>query len=264
MAQLALQLTALADDELSMAEPLDWEQLTEQAEEEAARFPLKAEHERRVEDAIENARRRLGGDSVAGHTVLFRPQLWEPVLDALPAHCVEAGAITRGDVFAVAADGDAENAFWRLFVASYVWGQGNNGYGPARLKRIVRVTPRDSLAALIGDAFAAGKQHGPMAAYGKLRGEHRYRAAAKYWGAAFFTKALYFGLRSHVHAPLILDRVMARRVTMLGDVPWLLYRGFGYNWSTYRYGVYLAWMGQTADRFEVSPEFLEYALFKAR
>ena len=242
-----------------------WRHLTVKAEEEAKRFPLKPEREDRVAAAIEAARRQLGGDNVEGHTVLFNPEKWQHLRDALPPRCVATGKVSRGDVFTVAGRGRSEDTLWQLFVASYVWGQGKNGYGPARLNKIVRVTGQDDLAALIGEALKAGDQHGPMAAYDQLRGDHRYRGAAPHWGAAFFTKALYFGLRSDdaTQSPLILDRVMARRVTQLSDMPHLLYQGFGYNWSFHRYGVYLAWMGQTAERFEVSPELLEYSLFKA-
>jgi 8-oxoguanine DNA glycosylase-like protein len=241
----------------------DWEQLAAQAEEKAALHPLKAEHEPGVTAAIEAARRRRGGDSVAGHPVEFNPKAWMPVHDALPAHCLDTGIITRGDVFAVAADRDAEDAMWRLFVSSYVWGHGKNGYGLSRLTRIERHTPKDQLTALIEDALKAGAD-GPMAAYYKLRGEIRDPVAAKYWGSAFFTKALYFGLRDQRSArpALILDEVMASHVAKLSDLPHMLdRRGKAYHWGYYRYGVYLAWMGQTAERFEVSSEFLEYSLF---
>lgn len=241
----------------------DWRHLDTDVEAEAERFPLKREHEAAVQAAIEKARRQLGGDSVDGHSVSFDPDRWSAVLGALPPHCVVSGKISRGDIFVVAGRGRDEDNLWRLFVCSYVWGQGNNGYGPARLSKIERATGRAGLAALINEAFMAGDQKGPLSAYDKLRGEHRVRGAAKHWGAAFFTKALYFGLRSDsTRSPLILDRVMARQVTQLSDMPHLLYRGFGYNWSANRYGAYLAWMRQTAEHFGVSPELLEYSLFK--
>ena len=242
--------------------PHDWLRLREQAEDEAARYALKAEYEDRVASAIAAARRCLRGDSVDGHAVRFNPRSWAPVLDALPVHCVETGVITRGDVTRVA-DREVEHAGWKLFVSSYVWGQGKNGYGLARLDKIERETPVAALDTLIAEALRAGTEHGPMAGYHRLRGEHRQPVAAKHWGAAFFTKALYFGLRDQGDArpALILDKVMASRVVELGHVPWMLYRGSGYNWSHYRYGVYLAWMAQTAEKFTVSPELLEYALF---
>ncbi len=118
---------------------------------------------------------------------------------------------------------------------------------------------------LLRKAIATGAEQGAMAAYDQLRGQHRYRGVAKHWGSAFFTKALYAGLwnQDHARPALILDEVLAKKVTILSDLPHLLYQGKGYNSSFYRYGVYLAWMGQTAVRFDVALEFLEYSLFKA-
>jgi hypothetical protein len=242
-----------------------WEQLAAQAEEEAAAHPLKSVYELRVEGAIARARERLGGDGVENHAVTFNPTKWERVSDALPDHCRASGRVTRGDLFSVAAERDGEHARWRLFVASNVWGYGPWGYGPSRVARIERITPKGSIDRLLDEALTAGAEDGPMAAYHVLRGGHPGPVAAKYWGSAFFTKALYAGLRQRggERPALILDQVLATRVTELSELPHLLYRGNGYNWSTYRYGVYLAWMGQTAERFGASPEFLEYSLFKA-
>jgi hypothetical protein len=248
-----------------MIEPPDWEQLAAQAEEEAARFALKPEHKARVAAAIAAAQQRLGGDNVESHTVVFKPEKWKHVRDAMPAHCMASGRITRGDLFAVAADRDADRAMWRLFVASKVWGYGPWGYGPSRLAKVKRATPEAQIEVLLGKALEDGAKHGPLAAYDRLRGAHRYRGVAKHWGSAFFTKALYAGLRdqNHLRPALILDEVLATKVTELSELPHLLYRRKGYNWGSYRYGVYLAWMGQTAERFEVSPELFEYSLFTA-
>ncbi|MCZ2857431.1 8-oxoguanine DNA glycosylase OGG fold protein [Blastococcus sp. VKM Ac-2987] len=243
----------------------DWQRLAAQAEEEAARHPLKSEHEAAVREAIEAARRRLGGDSVESHTVLFEPEKWQQVGDALPAQCMATGRISRGDLFAVAADKNADRAMWRLFVASKVWGYGPWGYGPSRLAKVERATPEAQMEVLLEGALEEGLEHGPMAAYYRLRGDNPGPVAAKHWGSAFFTKALYAGLRDQDHRrpALILDAVLATKVTELGGLPYLLIRGKAHHWSHYRYGVYLAWMGQTADRFEVAPELLEYSLFKA-
>jgi 8-oxoguanine DNA glycosylase-like protein len=196
--------------------------------------------------------------------VLFKPAKWERVGDALPERCMARGEITRGDLFAVAGDRDADRAMWRLFVASKVWGYGPWGYGPARLAKVARTTPEARMEVLLGKAMEEGAEHGPMAAYHRLRGENPGPVAAKYWGSAFFTKALYAGLRDHDHRrpALILDEVLATKVTQLSDMPHLLYRGNGYNWGFKRYGAYLAWIGQTAEKFKVAPELLEYSLFK--
>lgn len=243
----------------------DWPLLAAQAEDEAASFPLKPEHEGRVTAAIEAARQRLGGDSVDSHTVVFKPRKWASVLDALPAHCVASGRISRGDLFAIAADRDADRAMWRLFVASNVWGYGPAGYGPSRVAKVERATPEAEMEVLLGKAMEDGAEQGPLAAYYRLRGDNPGPVAAKYWGSAFFTKALYAGLRDQDQSrpALILDVVLATKVTELSALPWLLYRGHAFNSGAYRYGAYLAWMGQTAERFEVTPELLEYSLFKS-
>lgn len=242
---------------------LDWDRLREQADLEAAQHPLNRECVGRVGAAIVAARTRLGGDDVGRHPVAFNPRSWVRVLDSLPAQCVETGVITRADVFQVAAEDGIERARWRLFVASYVWGQGKNGYGLSRLSRIERATPAATLDSLIAEALDIGREHGAMAGYRRLRREYRQPVAAEHWGAAFFTKTLYFGLRgqSDTEPALILDKVMATQVVELSRLPHMLHRGGGYNWSYYRYGVYAAWMVQTAEEFHVSPELLEYSLF---
>jgi hypothetical protein len=242
----------------------EWQRLAIQAEDEAAGHPLKPEHEAAVRAAIDAARRRLGGDNVFGHTVLFKPEKWERHREVLSAHCMASGRITRGDLFAVAADRHADRPMWRLFVASQVWGYGPWGYGPSRLAKVERATPEAQLEVLLATALEDGAEGGPMAAYYRRRGDNPGPVAAKHWGAAFFTKALYAGLRDqdHPRPALILDAVLAATVTRLSDLPYLLIKGKAHHWGHYRYGVYLAWMGQAAEKFEVSPELLEYSLFK--
>lgn len=247
-----------------MGEPPNWKQLAAHAEDEAAAHALQPKNQHRVAFAIVSARERLGEGGVAGHTVSFDPKKWGSVREALPAHCVQSGQISRGDLFAIAADRDAPHVMWRLFVASHVWGYGLRGYGPSRLAKVERSTSQDQIEGLLGKALKSGIDRGPMAAYDVLRLEHPGPPAAKYWGPAFFTKTLYAGLRDQggVRPALILDDVMGTQVTELSGLPHLLYRERGYNWSTYRYGVYIAWMGQTSERLDVSPELLEYSLFK--
>ncbi len=174
-------------DDRSMSTPdgttgPDWHKLAGEAEAEATRIPLKPEHEPRVRSAIEAARQRLGGDSVEGHTVLFKPENWKHVSDVMPAHCMASGRISRGDLFAVARDRDTDRSMWRLFAASKVWGYGPWGYGPSRLAKVARTTPEARMEVLLGKAMEDGAEHGPMAAYYRLRGENPGPVAAKYWG----------------------------------------------------------------------------------
>lgn len=40
-------------------------------------------------------------------------------------------------------------------------------------------------------------------------------------------------------------------------------QGRAQRWGAWRYGVYLAWMGQTAQTVDVAPDMLELSLFLA-
>jgi hypothetical protein len=234
------------------------------AEEVAACHPVKAALEPSVREAIGLARERLGGDSVDGHHERFNRAKWPDVIDSLPTHCVEEGRISRGDLFALGAERDTDGALWSLFCASYLWGQGTAGYGPTRFGWIRRETSKQQLTDLITLAVHEGEAEGPLAAYDRLRGKN-IGAAIKYWGPGFFTKLLYAALRDipSSRPALILDSVMAGRLQALSGLGGFLDKmDRGINWSTHQYAVYLAWMGQTAQHFEVAPELLEFSLFK--
>jgi hypothetical protein len=61
---------------------------------------------------------------------------------------------------------------------------------------------------------------------------------------------------------LILDNVLARKVHRLSGMPYLVrLRGQSYEWSPYRYAVYLHWMRLTAHALDSTPDELELALF---
>jgi hypothetical protein len=75
---------------------------------------------------------------------------------------------------------------------------------------------------------------------------------------------LYFVDASRPRRALILDQVLAREVAGLTGMPHLAdSHGRARRWTAYRYGVYLAWMAQTAADFQVPPDFLEFALFRS-
>ncbi len=172
-----------------------------------------------------------------------------------------AGRISRGDLFDLAA-GVSNATTWSLFCCTYIWGQGKIGYGRARFDRITRTTPRDGIVAVVEEATALQSACGRLSAYDYLRGVDQ-SSTVPYWGPAFFTKFLYFVDASHPRRALILDQVMAREVAGLTGMPHLVdSRGRAQRWTEYRYGVYLAWMAQTAAEFQVTADFLEYALFK--
>jgi hypothetical protein len=152
---------------------------------------------------------------------------------------------------------------WRLFLASYIWGQGTNGYGRARLERIIRQTPPAQLSVVLDEARACLTECGPIGAYAHLRGAGT-ACTVPHWGPAFFTKLLYFAhTGSAPGSALILDNLTATAVGATTGLPHFVNkRGGSVRWTAYRYGVYLAWMNLVAAELDVPPDFLEYVLFE--
>jgi hypothetical protein len=153
----------------------DWPELSTQAEAEAARYPLKPEYEARVRAAIEAARERLSGDSAARHMVLFQARAVVLRLEALPPHCALTGKMSRGDVFKrcrarQVRRGAVGPARWPP-----TYGDRARTAKDLLAEEIQRAKARDGLTALMKRSFEAGDEHGPMAAYDQLRGEHCYR-----------------------------------------------------------------------------------------
>ncbi|MFJ8201091.1 hypothetical protein [Streptomyces sp. NPDC096152] len=165
-------------------------------------------------------------------------------------------------------------------VATYVWGKGKSGSpggsGPTTLHKILAAEhlPDEALAG----AVTALSERGAEAAYAGLRGR------IPGFGASFFTKFLYFAGKTvkpaHGPGPLILDRVLARRMRSLaravgqetghdpdGSVAAWVWRDR--DWSPHRYQVYLSFMHAAARQAaatghwpsSASPDLLEYALF---
>jgi hypothetical protein len=142
-------------DDQSMSGDTDcakWRKLENQARAEAAgRLPI-ADGWDRIAQAVETARANLGGDDVRAHAICFDPEQWQPYAGVLPEHVLRAKRISRGGVFEIAAEPDSADGNWRLFLASYVWGQGTNGYGKSRSERIIRQTPPAQLSVVLDDA----------------------------------------------------------------------------------------------------------------
>ncbi|MFK0154079.1 hypothetical protein ACIQVK_18660 [Streptomyces sp. NPDC090493] len=134
------------------------------------------------------------------------------------------------------------------------------------------------LDAALATAVTALREHGSREAYAAL---HRHIPG---FGPSFFTKFLYFTgttlAPAHGPRPLILDRVLSRRLRMLaaavgrdtGQDPdgslaaWVWADG---NWSAHRYGVYLSFLHSAARQLAAGggwpsgagPDLLECALF---
>lgn len=120
----------------------EWRHLESQARTEATERRPTVEGWNRIGQAIEAAQAHLVGDDVRSHAISFDPGKWQPYAGALPEDALRTGCISRSDVFEMAAEPASDGANWRLFCSAYIWGQGTNGYGRARIERIIRTTPR--------------------------------------------------------------------------------------------------------------------------
>lgn len=160
-----------------------------------------------------------------------------------------------------------------------MWGKGKRGTpggsGPAALRKILAF---DGLDTALAGAVSVLREHGAPQAYAALMGQ------VPRLGPAFFTKFLYFaGLALepvHGMRPLILDRVMSRRLRQIaaavgresghdvdGSVAAWVWSDT--NWTPHRYGVYLSFMHAAAGQLAAAegwpsgaaPDLLECALF---
>jgi hypothetical protein len=104
---------------------------------EAAEHPLDAG---RVDDIARGCRELVehhGPDPVTAHGITYSQDAWADLLNALPPVARE-GRVTRSDVFEVATEVSSRQRPARdLFTASYIWGQGRNGYGRSRYDNII-------------------------------------------------------------------------------------------------------------------------------
>ncbi len=239
-----------------------WGELEAQARVQAEKDLPPAEGWEQIKRALAKACEKLGGGDVQVHDVPFHPDMWGLDANALPQRALDSGRISRGDGFAVAARPADADANWQLFCASFVFGYGMYGVGPARLDRILRRTQPAGLCAVIAEARRRLKKCGPLSAYDYLRGDDM-RGKIPYWGAAFFTKLLYFAdTPGQTGSALILDNQTAWMVTQITGMEHLVdERNRSERWTAYRYGVYLAWMTTVSGQLQVRPDFLEYALF---
>jgi hypothetical protein len=207
----------------------------------------------------------LEPQSVRAHPISFKAAAWDGLLDELPERIVAAQIITRGDVFDIATtSGRTETA---LLLASFVWGTGKTGYGPARYRKVAAAGEAQLAAAVSAGLDRASQDviDGYAAFYGGYEPRRRARPFAEpehrihQLGPAFFTKLLYFT----TDGALILDNVIANAVHRFSRLPYLVTAsGESRAWSPYRYAVYLHWMNQTAERLGVPPDLLELAMFR--
>ncbi len=112
-----------------------WGELEAQTRVQAKKDLPPAESWEQIKQALAKARERLGGEDVQVHNVPFHPDMWGLAATALPQRALDSGCISRGDGFAVAARPADADTNWQLFCASFVFGYGTYGVGPARLER---------------------------------------------------------------------------------------------------------------------------------
>lgn len=182
--------------------------------------------------------------------------------------------VTRRDLFYLAAATQAGASWIPLLAASFAWGQGTSGYGPARLQKIFKTNDPTDLDRSLTDAVDTLRSDGAVAAYRVLTRRVRHL------GPAFFTKFLYAageGLAVGQPRPLILDkrvavsmRTLAAHIYCRAGLPaemadWLW---TGSGWSTHRYDQYVqfthrvnAHLHETLDGWPDRPDLLELALF---
>ncbi|MFB8085033.1 hypothetical protein [Streptomyces sp. NPDC055992] len=217
------------------------------------------------------------------HTIRYTPGRWaqiSPWPGALAATSAGGDAsVSRAEVASAVADALRRDAFREALVATYVWGKGKRGTpggsGPSALDKILAF---DGLDTVLAAAVTATREHGASQGYAALLGQ------VPGLGPAFFTKFLYFtGVAvppAQGPRPLILDRVLARRLRQLaaavgrasghdadGSIAaWVWSDG---NWSPHRYQVYLSFMHAATEQLTAgnswpsgaAPGLLELALF---
>lgn len=230
----------------------------------------------------ENATRCADGTPGA-HTVRYTPSRWAEITPwptaLAPVADSGGAAVSRADVASIVADALRREAFREALVATYVWGKGKRGSpkgsGPTTLGLILSA---EGLDRTLARSVSALNEHGARAAYEELNGR------IPWFGAAFFTKFLYFAGKTVRPAsgpePLVLDRFLARRLRSLAEAvgretghdpdgsvaAWVWSDG---GWSPHRYAVYLSFMHEAARQLAktgrwpsgAAPDLLEYALF---
>ncbi|MFF6836898.1 hypothetical protein ACFY84_34675 [Streptomyces sp. NPDC012438] len=220
------------------------------------------------------------------HTIRYTPSRWAQITPwpkaLAPTSASGDAAVSRAQVAAAVVDALQREAFREALVGTYVWGKGKRGTpggsGPAALHKILA---SDGLDTALAAAVTALREHGAPKAYAALKGQ------VPGLGPAFFTKFLYFTGTTvppaHGPRPLILDRILARRLRQIaaavgresghdpdGSIATWVWSDS--NWTPHRYRIYLSFMHDAAEQLtkdahwpsEAAPDLLECALFTTR
>lgn len=210
------------------------------------------------------------------HTVRIIPARWSAVAgphwpNGLGTSDTPA-ALSRQALFDLAARTDG--SWIPLLAATYAWGQGTSGYGPARLRKILDSNDPTEIGLSLTDAVDALRSEGPAAGYRMLNRRVRHL------GPAFFTKFLYAageGLALDRPRPLILDQRVAASLRALtttlnrrNDLPPELSTWVWTNngWSPHRYDQYVIFAHRLSSHLHANvdgwpdrPDLVELALF---
>lgn len=197
------------------------------------------------------------GETVREQSVDYYPRHWRkswPSDLALPVVLGDDGraSLTRADVFTEAAAVETPSDAVSLYVTVCSWGSGSKAQSIARR---VRVLGDPAAPKFLLRSLARVRSEGAVAGYASF--ERAGDDHLKHFGAAFWTKWLYFGGFDATGrpgtSPLILDSFVA---TALG---WRID-----GWSTADYEHYLALASEVRQAWCPSAplDVVEYSLFK--
>jgi Putative 8-oxoguanine DNA glycosylase OGG-like protein len=227
------------------------------------------------------------------HTTMYRPARWQGVdhwpaeMPTQPGHDTSPVPQSRDDVTRVARRCRVSGTWLELLVAVIVWGHKSADYGPSRLSKMLqcnchREVSEEQRQQRLASAVSILDDHGPVAGYRALRGDHR----VPHLGPAFFSKILYFADASIDRvddkraSAIILDRKTSQKMISVARdyistnglqslerdeaVKWVWDRR---NWTGHRYGIYCQWAGRCAQYmarahgWPQKPDLIELALF---
>lgn len=155
--------------------------------------------------------------------------------------------LSRGQVFAAAADLSEPAAVWRLLWLSMAWGTGSRRRQVHRRMRAAAADPHRYVEALTSAAELSRTD--PEKTYALLYPGNR--TLIPFLGPAFFTKFLYFaGAGAPTHPSLILD---SRVATALHRAGWTSLGTRG-GWPAQTYRRYTALLARWADEYALEQQ----------
>ena len=143
--------------------------------------------------------------------------------------------------------------FRSAFLAVMIWGYGDVGYGPHRVRQMFASEGFDETLRTVKAMCDAGQA---LAAYKNLR-DSRIRQL----GPSFSSKVLTF-FHQPESAPAILDSVIAKWLNKNAPGALGIERVSTDSWSLSTYQRYVEWMDCTASKYGLPASSLEYLVFQ--